>query len=558
MYKSEENPVFRSAFAETIFKGKYKHPQAETWAELCRTLVQDVVRDKLSPGDKAQLTQYMTEQKFIPGGRYLYYAGRARKFFNNCFLLKSEEDTREDWAELSKKAELCLTSGGGIGNDYSVYREKNAPLKKTGGVASGPVSKMRMINEIGRYVMQGGNRRSAIFASLNWKHPDIPEFLSVKDWTKYPVARTGRSLSDIKMADFNFPAPLDMTNISVNYDTEWLHQVYKTGGNELGKTFKDNVEAAMRTGEPGFSFNFGSKDKETLRNACTEVTSEDDSDVCNLGSINLSQISTPEELVAVTELATVFLLCGTLVSELPYEKVSKVREKNRRLGLGLMGIHEWLIQRRYTYTVVPELHKWLLMWQYVSDQTSSLYARIFGISPPVANRAIAPTGTLSILAGTSSGIEPIFAVAYKRRYLTEGHSWKYQYVVDHVAQDMIEQYSIDPLYIESSMDLARFPERRIEFQANVQQYVDMGISSTLNLPAWGSEHNNPDKVEDFAKLLARYAPRLRGFTVYPDGARGGQPLVPVPYKDAMVRAGEEFTEHNDVCEISGKGGFCGS
>lgn len=454
------------------------------------------------------------------------------------------------------KAELCLTCGGGIGNDYSVYRGRGVPLKSTGGEASGPVSKMRMINEIGRHVIQGGTRRSAIFASLNWQHPDVSEFLMAKDWSKVYVAGTGKSLNDIKMADFNFPAPLDMTNISVNYDDAWLTRFYKS--REVGYTFYNNVEAAMRTGEPGFSFNFGAQSQETLRNACTEVTSADDSDVCNLGSINLSRIVDRNELADVTHLATAFLLCGTLVADLPYQKVHEVRNKNRRLGLGLMGLHEWLLQRNYPYAVVLELQEWLSTWKEASGRASLLFSHQFGISRPVANRAIAPTGTIAILAGTTTGIEPIFAVAYKRRYLTKGNRWKYQYVVDHAAQEMIDRYGIAPEKIETSFDLAKRPKARIEFQAAVQTFVDMGISSTLNLPAWGTEYNNPDRVGEFAKLLAGFAPQLRGFTVYPDGARGGQPLVPVDYKDAVGKKGEEFIEYNDVCTITGKGGFCGS
>jgi len=246
-------------------------------------------------------------------------------------------------------------TGGGIGSDYSVYRPKNSIINKTGGLASGPVGKIRMINEIGREVMQGGSRRSAIYASLNWKHQDILEFIHAKDWYTMKVAGTDMTYGDLKEKDFNFPAPLDMTNISVNYDTEWLEHFKRTG--DVGNVFLDNIKQALKTSEPGFSFNFYEKEKETLRNACTEVTSEDDSDVCNLGSINMAVIESTEDMKNVVELATKFLLCGTLVADLPYEKVYKVREKNRRLGLGLMGIHEWLLKRNYKYEVTPELHE---------------------------------------------------------------------------------------------------------------------------------------------------------------------------------------------------------
>ncbi len=558
MYKSNENPMFRNKFSEDIFNNKYRHEGAETWAELANTIVEDVIRDALPDGDKSQLKQYITDLKFIPGGRYLYYAGRKKKFFNNCYLLKAEEDTREDWASLSWRSESCLLTGGGIGTDYSKYRASGIPLKSTGGVASGPIPKMYMTNEIGRNVMQGASRRSAIYASLNWQHGDAEKFLYVKDWKNMPVGNTGLSVWDIKQQDFNFPAPLDMTNISLNYDTKWLLDYWNTG--DVGHTFKANVLQAMKTSEPGFSFNFFEKENETLRNACTEVTSEDDSDVCNLGSVNIGRIDSLSDFKDVITLATKFLLCGTLRADLPYEKVRNVRERNRRLGLGLMGIHEWLIKRNEKYEVTPELHRWLRLYKSQSDLVSKNTANEWGISRPVANRAIAPTGTIGILAGTTTGIEPVFAVAFKRRYLTQGTKWKYQYVVDSASQELIDLYGADPDSIESALDLASDYERRIKFQADVQDYVDMSISSTINLPAWGSSLNNEDKVDQFASTLASYAHRLRGFTCYADGSRGGQPLTAVPYKEAVTKLGVEFeegVEAIDICDVSGKGGVCG-
>ena len=557
-FKSNENPMFRSKFSEDIFKQKYAHQDCQTWADLSKTLVDDVCGDLLSKSDLDDLVQIITDLWFIPGGRYLYYAGRPSKFFNNCYLLKAEEDSREDWANLSWKSESCLMTGGGIGVDYSVYRPEGSGLSKTGGLASGPIPKMQMINEIGRRVMQGGSRRSAIYASLNWKHRDIDTFLNSKNWYDMQVGATGFSVGQIKEQDFNFPAPLDMTNISVNYDTEWLLNYWKTG--EVGDVFKANVKQALSTAEPGFSFNFFDKENETLRNACTEVSSDLDSDVCNLGSCNLGRIDNLEDFEKVVTLATKFLLCGTLKAKLPYDKVYEVREKNRRLGLGLMGMHEWLIKRGSKYEVTEELHRWLRVYKSVSDATSVSCANSFSVSVPVANRAIAPTGSIGILAGTSTGVEPIFAVAYKRRYLKNGTKWHYQYVVDSAAQELIDLYGANPDNIESALDLASDYKRRIKFQADVQDYVDMSISSTINLPQWGSKENNEDTVSDFADTLASYAHRLRGFTVYPDGCRGGQPLTPVQYADAQGRLGEVFEESietHDICDITGHGGSCG-
>jgi ribonucleoside-diphosphate reductase alpha chain len=563
-FKSNTNPQFRNKFSEDIFKYKYAHEGCDTWSQLADTLVQDVCgslrqdeENLMDLEEQQELIKYISDLKFVPGGRYLYYAGRKKRFYNNCFLLGAEEDTRQDWANLSWKAESCLMTGGGIGVDYSIYRASGRILGGSGGEASGPVPKMQMINSIGANVMQGGSRRSAIYASLNWKHNDIPSFLVAKNWGDMPVGTTGFTFKDIKEQDFNFRAPLDMTNISVNYDTEWLMNYWKTG--DVGEVFVNNVKQALFSGEPGFSFNFMENENDTLRNACTEVTSADDSDVCNLGSVNFGNIDSIEELSRVVELGTKFLICGTLRAELPYKKVYDVREKNRRLGLGLMGMHEWLIKRGEKYEVTDTLHQWLSVYKGVSDRFSRQFADQLSVSRPVANRAIAPTGSISILAGSSSGIEPIFAVAYKRRYLTGGTKWKYQYVVDSSAQELIDMYGVDPDSIESALDLAEDYERRIKFQADVQDYVDMSISSTINLPSWGSKLNNPDTVDGFAKTLASYAHRLRGFTVYPDGSRGGQPLSVVPYSEAVDKLGTEFDEHietHDICEISGAGGVC--
>lgn len=549
---------FKTEFSRNIFKLKYAHTPEETWAERAHAIVNAVCgkgtgfEPLLMKEDEArELEQAMVDFKFLPGGRYIYYAGRAVRYFNNCYLLRAE-DTREGWSELARSAMSCLMSGGGIGVDYSRLREAGSLLKRTGGTSSGPIPLMKAVNEIGRNVMQGGSRRSAIYASLNWQHPDVQDFLHIKNWHDMHIGKRKLTYKDAKLEDFNFQAPLDMTNISLNYDDQWLNDPDRNNH----PVFLENCKQALSTGEPGFSFNFGPKENETLRNACTEVTSEDDSDVCNLGSINIGNIETLDEFRTVVQLASKFLVCGTIRGDLPYKKVYEIREKNRRLGLGLMGIHEWLLKRGYKYEVVPELHKWLRVYKEESESAAVGHCDRLYLSRPVAFRAIAPTGTIGILAGTTTGIEPLFAVAYKRRYLTGGDTWKYEFVVDSVAQSIVQQYGIKPDKIDTALDLADDYERRIKFQADVQDYVDMSISSTINLPAWGSSGNNESRIAPFAKTLARYAPRLRGFTCYPDGSRGGQPLTSVDYDEAMKHKGVVFLE-NDVCEIQGRGGTCG-
>lgn len=574
------NKPFRTEFSETIFNEKYKHEGCNTWEELSNTLVEDVCRDYLSKSEKEELKQIHSAMQFIAGGRYLYYAGRPVKYFNNCYLLKAEEDTKEDWAMLSWKNERCLMTGGGIGVDYSVYRPEGAIIKRTGGTSTGPLAKIHMTNEQGRKIMQGGSRRSAIYASLNWLHGDNYSFLHCKDWYNMPVkgayTKNGQLLTigHLKEADFNYPAPMDMTNISLNYDNKFLEALYGQESAEMiykskskfhlidpkniPDVFVKNVLQACKTSEPGMSFNFYNKEKETLRNACTEVTSEDDSDVCNLGSINMSRIQTKEDFKRAVKAGAKFLLCGTLVADLPYEKIKEVRQKNRRLGLGLMGVHEWLLQRGYKYEMNPELIEWLQIFEEESEAAANELADKLGISHPVAYRALAPNGTIGILAGTTTCIEPLYAVAFKRRYLKNGHSWHYQYVIDGTAKVLIKEYGLNPNQIESAIDLAYQPERRIKFQADVQDFIDMSISSTINLPAWNTEFNNEDTVKDMAVTLAKYAHRLRGFTCYADGSRGGQPLTSVSYDEALKHEGKEFAEeYADICSITGHGGSCG-
>lgn len=393
--------VFKTEFAERVFRLRYAQGPNDTWEELARRVVEDVCGRRwgtepfalISPDEQKLLVKYITEMKFIPGGRYLYYAGRPLHFFNNCFLLRAEEDTREEWADLAGRATGCLMSGGGIGVDYSRIRPNGRVLKRTGGVASGPIPLMRIVNEIGRNVMQGGSRRSAIYASLNWQHEDIQEFLTAKDWSDETKL--------IKAKDFNFPANLDMTNISINWDTKFMEEYMVaelTHKPKLPKLWYDSVRRMMETGEPGHSYNFYENENETLRNACAEVTSEDDGDCCNLGSVHLANIDSIDELRSITSLAGKFLVCGTLRGDLPLAKSVKVREKNRRIGVGLMGIHEWLLQRGQDYEMEPQLVEWLTTWQQASEEGANELCDRLYINRPVKYRAIAPTGTIGILA----------------------------------------------------------------------------------------------------------------------------------------------------------------
>lgn len=547
-------------FPETIYQHKYAWP-GEQWPDTARRVVQNVMGPYL-PELVDEMTRYIKNRWFMPGGRYLYASGKRIHQTQNC-LLTTVEDSKEAIADLMRRANVGLMTGAGLGNVWSKLRPAGAAVRGMGGVSTGPIAFANMLNETGRYIVQGGSRRAAIWGGLHWWHPDIFDWIVMKNWSD--------DIKALKEKDFSFPAPMDQTNISVILDDEFKRAYDDPGytppdwykfeeeyGIERGMTAHEwahkvywlTVEQMLTTAEPGFSVDMGQNAGENLRNACTEITSADDNDICNLGSINLARIPDIETMRRVVEVSTAFLLCGTLYSTLPYAEVEATRTKNRRLGLGLMGIYEWLLTRGYRYGPNAELATWLHEYTQ-STRYSWYYADKLGISRPVKTRAIAPTGTIAILGETTSGLEPLFAKAFKRRWLKD-NVWHFQYVVDTSAKRLLDKGVPEEL-MEDAYDLAQDPERRVAFQAWLQQFVDHGISSTLNLPARDEQSFT---VAEFGDMLYRYLPYLRGVTCYPDGARGGQPITKVPLQEALDWEGYDYVEYGN--EVSCVSGVCGA
>ncbi len=545
-----------SPLGTTIYKHKYSMDGQEEWHDTARRVVEAVMGPRL-PHLMEETIEAIADLKFLPGGRYLYASGRPFAQTQNCLLTKVE-DNREDIADYIRRVITGLMTGAGIGGVYTAIRGRGTPTKGMGGMATGPISVMKMVNENGRQIVQGGGRRAALWAGLHWHHPDVFEFIHVKDWTD--------EVKVLKEKDPNFPADLDMTNISVILDDEFFAamedpeftltypngdsgETYTVDHTWALKVYWEVIEQMLTTGEPGFSVDTGENQGENLRNACTEVTSRDDNDICNLGSINMARVNSIEEFDRLVELGTAFLLCGTLYSEVPYSEVADTRTKNRRLGLGLMGVYEWLALRGKPYAPDVELGTWLERYQ-KSTTYAAQYAMRLGVSIPLKTRAMAPNGTIAIIAGTTSSIEPMFAPATKRKYRTgaDGQTVSYQYTIDAIAERLVSR-GLDVDHLESAYDLARDPERRVLFQAWFQQYVDHGISSTINLPA-ADEHAFTH--QEFGEMLLPYLPSLRGITVYPDGARGGQPLTAVSYEEAAAALGVEYAEvSNEQACVSG-------
>lgn len=556
---------FETPLANTVHQERYAHTldngTLENWADTSFRVGKEVLSSVFAEESLIQkVIDNLGYRSFIAGGRYLNCSGRPRKVINNCFLL-GVEDSKEGWAELYHNASLCLMNEGGIGVTYSKIRGKNKPIRGSGGVSSGPCPVMETVNQIGRATRRGGKGRSAIWAGLHWWHPDIFEFIEIKNWSP--------EIKRMKAKDFNFPAPMDTTNISVILDDDFFvayQDPSDTWYEHAHQVYWSVIRRMLIDGEPGFSIDVGENAGEDKRNACTELTSADDSDCCNLSSINLSRISSSSHMKSIVDETSAFLVAGTVYSDLPYDKVYKVRQKNRRLGLGLMGIHEFVLSKGYKYgEFCPELDSLLKEYK-KSTEYAHYWSDRWGLSKSVKTRAIAPNGSIGILGETTTGAEPIFCGARKRRY-AHGDSWHYQYVIDPTAQRMMSK-GIPAELIEDAYTLASSIEgieRRISFQAYLQTFVDHGISSTINLPPWGGDTNNESFVKPFGELLLKYLPKLRGITVYPDGSRPGQPIIPVDLQTAVKFLGEVFVEggekavleSSDVCDIT-KGGICGS
>lgn len=532
-----------SQYADDLMALRYSHVnqgRKETWPDICKRVCSSVLSVRELPDSLYNAIYHaILDRKFLPGGRILSQAGRAYHQTDNCFLLRAE-NTREGWADLAYKTTMMFMSGGGVGCDYSGLSPYGTVLRSSGGVASGPIPLIKATNALAEAARQGGERRGANYASLHWEHPDVDEFISMKE--------DGLSLKH--------------TNISVRFDQHWPQHDH---GKVLGpdSVFLKTLRHACMYGDPGFQYDW---DTQVLRNACTEVISADDCDSCCIGSVNLSKIRNLAELKEIVELGTVYLLCNTLYTDWPVAKVGGVKEKNRRLGLGLMGLAEWFVQRQQPYgynnpadkRLYAEDHisNWLRSYQDESIYAAVHWAGVLDVAVPIAIRAIAPTGTISALGHTTPGIEPIFHTAYQRTYntlKTQDHADGFikVKVIDPIVMKWIEQgYNIDD--IDTAYTLSQSSEgieRRLAFQAFVQQYVDNGISSTVNLPPY------QEGMEiQLAPILLKYLPQLRGVTFYPDGRYSDQPVVPLDIHEVLADNDSVMGQY-ESCKLDGG---CGS
>jgi ribonucleoside-diphosphate reductase alpha chain len=550
-------------FARTITENKgYAHLKAsgrrEEWPEVAERVAFNVVAPFI-PDLAPRVRKLIEERKLMPGGRYLYASGRAYPQVNSCFLFRAA-DSRDGpcgWADTVGKCVNALMTGGGIGVVYSDLRQEGASIRGLGGCSTGPLALMRMVNECARYVRQGGSRRSAVWAGLRWNHPDIFKFIMLKDWDEITVEGRRR--------DFNFPAPMDTTNVSIILD-DLFFEAYNDRSHPLYNlacdVYWEAVRHMLRTGEPGFSVNVGENAGEELRNAC-------------LAGDTLVAVADGRGAVPIKDLV------GTSTPVYAANKdggVVTATMRNVRVTRRMAELLKITLSDGGELRVTPD-HLVMLS----SGKFAQAWTLTLGNNLAAYQSGKASLGERAVVALGSGGWEDVFdgevegphcfAVVTDR---ASGNGLIVHNCTEVTSRDdsdmcnlasinlarirsrdeffEVMDQGVDPALVEDSLTLAEDIERRMSFQAWLQGHVDHGVSSTINLPPWGSSLNNPATVTQFGNTLLNYLPRLRGITAYPDGARGGQPLTRMSYHDAISRVGVSFL---DGSEEQCPSGVCG-
>ena len=531
----------------------------------------------------------MAEKKFMPNSPTLFNAGTRLGQLSACFVLPIE-DNMESIMKSATDAAMIFKSGGGIGINYSKLRPEGDIVASTSGVASGPVTFMRIIDTVTDVVKQGGKRRGANMGILEIWHPDIEKFIRAKEQ----------------------PGVLENFNISVLIEPSFWDYLERNepyplvnprNGKVWGRVnprhlFRLIAQMAWKTADPGVLFLDNINRRNVLRKALGDIRATNpcgeeplyEYEVCNLGSINLHAFVKRvngraeidwEGLAETVRIAYRFLDNVIDVNNYPLKEIDEMAHRTRRVGLGIMGLADMLYALRIPYnseegfatmqrvvefiawhtymesakrskergpfplywqSSYPEGHLplegfyrrelWTMDWDVVVEEI-----RRNGIRNSFL-LSIAPTGSISMLVDTSSGLEPVFALVYEKRvtvgtfyyidpeferYLEE-RGMKTDEVLKRVAENGGSIQGLDDLFDEEAMrvfvvayDIPWWDHVRAQYHVGL--WVDAAVSKTINMPSWVT-------VEDVeAAYLFAYRLGLKGITIYRDQSKPGQVLV---------------------------------
>ena len=626
-----------SGLGQTIFMDKYAFPGEKTWKDCAKRVASHAGKaendDKRIAVEKKFYDSIRTGD-FCPGGRILFGSGRNHQNLLNCYVL-DPEDSVESIGKTIQDMYKISCGGGGIGFNFSNIRPKGNDIGNISNSAPGSISVMKMINEIGNHVRAGKNRRTALMSILNITHPDFLEFLDVKldrkELTNFniSVAITKRFVQAVendeewyftwggrhqKFYHFEVNRISEEGNDTVKVVA--LDEVDAVGRANMfyKKHFNDSfetaekieirakdlwgriVENAIESGEPGiFNIDFSNEytnvsyfEHMPSTNPCGEEVLPNYGNCC-LGHVNLANMVDDDGVIDWKRLARTirtgvrFLDNILTVNHFPIPECREAGERSRRIGLGVTGLHYFLIKAGYRYgsenclefierlfgTIRNEAYKASATiasekgsfpaydWDKLTNEKyfQTLPSRIRNDIRAKGLRnavllTVAPTGTISMVLGVSTGIEPIFAPVYKRRWRTGTDGvWNETYVVDHLFKDLYGRGK-DLGHVVGAYDVT--PEEHIKMQAVVQSYIDSAVSKTCNLP------HNYKATEEVKQQLADYANEMKGFTFYRAGSRDQEPLQAVNWKkidlDKLIANGAFQEEGGAVTDCVG--GVC--